>query len=39
LLGFTAFVVRIQLPFEVVVGLVILAVLGLTRLITILRRE
>ncbi|MCJ7433678.1 MAG: hypothetical protein MUO77_09345 [Anaerolineales bacterium] len=38
-LGFIAFVVRIQLPFEVVVGLVILTVLGLTRLITTLRRD
>jgi len=39
LLGFIAFVVRIQLPFEVVAGLVILTVLGLARLITTLRRE
>jgi hypothetical protein len=39
LLGFIAFVVRIRLPFEVVVGLVILVVLGLTRLITTLRKD
>ena len=39
LLGFIVFVVRIQLPFEVVAGLVILAVLGLTRLLTILRKD
>jgi hypothetical protein len=39
LLGLIAFVVRIRLPFEVVVGLVILAVLGLTRLITTLRKD
>jgi hypothetical protein len=39
LLGFITFVVRIQLPFEAVVGLVFLAVLGLTRLITILQKD
>jgi hypothetical protein len=39
LLGLIVFVVRIRLPFEVVVGLVILTVLGLTRLITTLRRD
>lgn len=39
LLGLIAFVVRIQLPFEVVAGLVILTVLGLARLITTLRKE
>lgn len=38
-LGLIVFVVRIRLPFEVVVGLVILAVFGLTRLITTLRRD
>ena len=39
LLGFITFVVRIQLPFEVVGGLVILVVLGLTRLIMTLRKD
>jgi len=39
LLGFIAFVARIQLPFEVIVGLVILTILGLTRLITTLRKD
>jgi len=39
LLGFIVFVVRIQLPFEVVVGLVILVALGLARLMTTLRKD
>ena len=39
LLGFITFVVRIRLPFEVVAGLVILAVFGLTKLMRTLRRD
>jgi hypothetical protein len=39
LLGFITFIVRIQLPSEVVAGLVVLAVLGLTRLMIKLRKE
>ena len=39
LLGFVAFVARIQLPFEVVAGLVILAVLGLRKFMAALNKD